>query len=62
MPWGLQLRLLCVGMGILGDVNGTTEGEEQGEHPLGTNTQRETSLSEQELSVGGLMHVGLPLT
>lgn len=41
-PWGLQL----VGMGILGDRDGTTLDEEQGEHPLGTSTQWETSSSE----------------
>lgn len=50
VPWGLQLRLLCVGMGILGDKDRTTVGEEQGEQPLGTIMQRETSSSEQPSS------------
>lgn len=53
VPWGLQLILLCVGMGILGDIRGTTVGEEQGAHPLGTNTQWETSSSEKESSGDG---------
>lgn len=43
VPWGLQL---CIGMGILGDTDGTTVGRELGAHPLGTNTQWETSSSE----------------
>lgn len=46
VPLGLQLRLLCEGMFILGDTHGTTVGEELGGHPLGTNTQWETSSSE----------------
>lgn len=32
IPGGLKLRPLCIGMGILGDVDGITEGVE---HPLG---------------------------
>lgn len=46
VPWGLQLRPVCVGMGIQGDIDGTTVGEELGGHPRGTNTQWETSSSE----------------
>lgn len=62
VPWGLQLRLLCAGMGILGDRNGTTEGEGQGGHPLGTSIQLETSSSEEDSSVGELMLGGCLLT
>lgn len=51
-PWGLQLRPLRVGMGILGDIDGTPVEEE--EQPLGTNTTPwETSSSEQESSEDG---------
>lgn len=46
VPWGLQLTLLCAGMAILGDVDGNMVGEKLGGHPLGTNTQWETSSSE----------------
>lgn len=47
VPGGLQLRQLCVGMGILGDVAGTTEGVE---HPLGISMLWRSS-SEQQSSV-----------
>lgn len=50
VPWGLQLRLLCVGMGILGDTDGIMLAGEPGEHPRGTSTQWETSSSEQKPS------------
>ncbi len=53
VPWGLQLTLLYAGMGILGDIDGTTVGEELGAHPLGTNTQLETSSSEPKSSGDG---------
>lgn len=46
VPWALQLALLCVGMGILGDTDGTKVGRERGEQPRGTSTQWETSSSE----------------
>lgn len=45
-PWGLQLARLDLGIGMLGDTDGTAAGREQGEHPLATNTQWETSSSE----------------
>lgn len=61
VPWGLHLRPLCVGMGILGDTEGTTVGDEMVEQPLGMSTTSEKSSSEQEASVGGLRHVGLLL-
>lgn len=39
VPLGLHLRLLDVGMGILGDTVGTdTAGDEYGGHPLEVNT------------------------
>lgn len=47
MPRGLQL---CVGMGILGDIDGTAVGEVLAEHPLGTSTKWETSSSGHKLS------------
>lgn len=47
VPWGLQL---CAGMGTLGETHETTVGEEQGAHPLETNTQREMSRSGEESS------------
>lgn len=40
VPLGLHLRLLDMGMGILGDTAGTdTAGDERGGHPLEVNTQ-----------------------
>lgn len=51
-PWGLQLRLPCVGMGILGDMDGSTVGDELEEIPLGTSTQLEISSFEQNASEG----------
>lgn len=48
VQWVLSLRLLCAGMGIQGDVDGTMVGDELEEHPLGTNMQWETSSSEHE--------------
>lgn len=53
VPWGLHLRPLCAGMGILGDTEGTTVGDEMVEQPLGMSTTSEKSSSEQEASVGG---------
>ncbi|MEQ2184799.1 hypothetical protein GOODEAATRI_011804, partial [Goodea atripinnis] len=42
VPLGLHLRLLDVGMGILGDTVGTdTAGDDLGGHPLGISTQWE---------------------
>lgn len=61
-PWGLQLMLLCEGMGILGDTDGTTVGEELGAHPLETSTQGEATSSENKVSVGELMRKELLLT
>lgn len=46
VPGGLQLRLLCIGIGILGDMDGITEGVE---HPLGTSMLWRSS-SEQQSS------------
>lgn len=46
MPEGLQLRLLCIGIGILGDMDGITEGVE---HPLGISRLWRSS-SEQQSS------------
>lgn len=43
-PWGLQL--IPLGMGILGEKDGTTLAGEQGAHPLGISTQSGTSSSE----------------
>ncbi len=53
VPWGLQLMLPCVGMGILGDTDVTSVGKDPGEHPLGTKMQWEASSSEQESSEDG---------
>lgn len=46
VPGGLQLRLLCIGIGILGDMDGITEWVE---HPLGTSMLWRSS-SEQQSS------------
>lgn len=48
-PLGLQLRLLCAGIGILGD--GTTVGKGLAEHPLETNTQWEMSSEDEQEGV-----------
>lgn len=53
VPGGLQLRPLCVGMGILRDVDGITEGVE---HPLGISmlwrsSSKQQSSEDQEESV-----------
>lgn len=53
VPLGLQLRLFCEGMFILGDTHCTTVGEELEGHPLETNTHWETSSSELESSEEG---------
>jgi len=42
-PWGLQLTLPYEGKGRPGDTEGIPMGSEQGEHPLGTSMQWETS-------------------
>lgn len=48
VPGGLRLRPQCVGMGMLGDMEGITEGVE---HPLGISTLWRSS-SEQQSSEG----------
>lgn len=53
IPWEPQPRPLCVGMGMLGDTEGTRLRDETVEQPLGMSTTSETSSSEHEASVGG---------